>query len=525
MKRFNLILTLVIATFSLSQAQVTYSEHIAPIIYKNCTSCHRQGEIGPMPFTNYNEVMAWAGMIQYTTEIKYMPPWQPDKTFSTFVGEKGLTDAEIQLIKDWVAAGTPQGDPALEPPLPVFPSGSQLGSPDLVLEMSEDYFIEGNNTDDYRVFVLPTGLTQDREIAAIEFRPGNSKAVHHALIAYETNGAGAAMDAQTPEYGFESFGSFGVPTQGTFTGYTPGIQPLMYPEGVGITLPAGADLLVQVHYAPLPTDETDRSRVNIFFKDPTDTITREVQRPRITPFNLDGGFASFRIPPDTIIDFHGTWDVVDDISFISIYPHMHYLGKFWELFAVTPTNDTINIIRINQWDFNWQGAYTFDRMKKIPAGSVVHVNASYDNTANNPYNPSNPPVMVTWGEGTKDEMYLVGTEWVEYRAGDENIVIGGNVSTGLENVSIDLADKLYLPYPNPSSNKVSLNFYLKNGQPISIVLIDAKGSVAKSIISNTLYAPGNHKIVFNVDDLPAGTYTVRLNNGEGNLTKPLIITD
>lgn len=199
MKRFNQIIVLVLTACSISQAQVTYSEHIAPIIYNNCTSCHRQGEIGPMSFTNYNEVVAWAGMIQYTTEIRYMPPWQPDKTYSSFIGEKGLTDAEIQLIKDWVNAGVPQGDPALEPPLPVFPSGSQLGTPDLVLEMSESYFIEGNNTDDYRVFVLPTGLTQDKEIAAVEFRPGNSRAVHHALMAYEVNGAAAAQDAQTSD--------------------------------------------------------------------------------------------------------------------------------------------------------------------------------------------------------------------------------------------------------------------------------------------------------------------------------------
>ena len=216
MKRNTTFLFLTMFGCSILKGQVNFSEHIAPIIYDNCTSCHRQGEVGPMPFTNYEEVSSWGGMIQYVTEIKYMPPWKPNMEYSHFVGERGLTDNEIQLIKDWVAAGTPQGDPNLEPPLPDFPSGSQLGTPDLVLEMSEDYFIEGNNQDDYRVFVLPTGLTEDKEIAAIEFRPGNRRAVHHALIAYDVDGEAAALDAQYPEYGYPSFGSFDVQTEGRF---------------------------------------------------------------------------------------------------------------------------------------------------------------------------------------------------------------------------------------------------------------------------------------------------------------------
>ena len=203
--------------FFIANGQVNFSEHIAPIIYNNCTSCHRQGEVGPMQFTNYEEVATWGTMIKYVTEIKYMPPWKPNLEYSHFVGERGLTDAEIQLIADWVAAGTPQGNPGLEPPLPNFPSGSQLGTPDLVLEMSEDYFIEGNNEDDYRVFVLSTGLTEDKEIAAIEFRPGNRRAVHHALIAYDLDGEAAALDAQSSEYGYPSFGDFGVQIDGRFT--------------------------------------------------------------------------------------------------------------------------------------------------------------------------------------------------------------------------------------------------------------------------------------------------------------------
>ncbi|MBX2875648.1 MAG: T9SS type A sorting domain-containing protein [Saprospiraceae bacterium] len=505
--------------------QVNFSEDIAPIIYENCTSCHRPGEIAPFSLTNYEQVAAWGATIRYVTEIQYMPPWKPDRTYSKFVGEKGLTEAEIQLIADWVDAGTPQGDPALAPPLPNFPSGSQLGTPDLVLEMAEDYFIEGNNQDDYRVFVLPTGLTEDREIAAIEFRPGNTRAVHHALIAYDTNGEAAAMDALSPEYGYESFGDFGVPIQGTFTGYTPGIQSLFFPVGIGKTLPAGADLIIQVHYAPLATNETDRSSLNIFFKAEDDPISREVQNMPITPLDLDGGFFSFSIPPNEIKTFHGTKEIEEDISFISVYPHSHYLGKNWELFAVTPQSDTINIIRINEWDFNWQGSYTFDRMKKIPGGSIIHINASYDNTINNPFNPSNPPQTVAWGEGTTDEMYLVGTSYVRYREGDEDIVMGENQLTNTTDILYDKSNWLQAPYPNPSNGEVSINFYLDKSQNISLKLLDIKGQIVENILEGSVFSSGEHAALFNVRKLPAGVYTIQLSGPYMNLTKPLVVSE
>lgn len=508
---------------STATGQVTYSEHIAPIIYDNCTSCHRQGEIGPFPLTNYFEALSWSNMIKYTTQIKYMPPWQPDPAYSHFVGESNLTDAEIQLIADWVDAGSPQGDPSLAPPVPSYPSGSQLGTPDLVLTMSEDYFIEGNNQDDYRVFVLPTGLTADKEIAAIEFRPGNTQAVHHALLAFDTQGAAAQKDSTSPGYGYESFGSFGVATQGTFTGYTPGIQPLFFPEGIGTTLPAGADLLIQVHYAPLPNDETDRSSLNVFFKKPTDPIVREVERMRITPFDLPGGFLSFSIPADQQITFHGTKTVTEDISLISVYPHCHYLGKYWEMYAVDPNNDTINIIRINEWDFNWQGAYTLDRMKKIPENSVIHIIASYDNTANNPFNPNNPPQQVRWGEGTADEMYLVGTTYVPYMPGDEDIVMSGNTSTSIMPVASQAVSRLSFPFPNPASDAVLLNYYLDQSQSISIELYDGQGRKVQEILPPRLHAAGDHQVEFQVGEYPAGVYAIRMRDQAGILASRLLI--
>lgn len=525
MKKIIAFLWLGILGMSPSFAQVNYSEHIAPIIYNNCTSCHRLGEIAPFPLTNYEEVAAWGGMIQYVTELKYMPPWTPDRTYSHFVGERGLSNDEIQLIADWVANGTPQGNPELEPPLPEFPTGSQLGTPDLVIEMAEEYFIEGNNEDEYRIFVLPTGLIEDKEITAIEFRPGNKRAVHHALIAYETGGLANLQDALDPDYGYEAFGGFGVPVQGRFTGYTPGIQTVFFPEGIGTTLPANADLLLQVHYAPLPTDETDKSLLNVFYKKSDDPITRELQQLPVTPLDLDGGWFSFSIPPDEVKSFHGTTVISEDISLISVYPHCHYLGKDWEIFAVTPASDTINIIRIEEWDFNWQGSYTFDRMKKIPNGSVIHVNASYDNTVNNPYNPNNPPQTVTWGEGTTDEMYLVGMTFVPYQFGDEDVVIGGDIATGIETANSKSGFQLYPPFPNPTKGEAVLSYYLDKKQNISIELFDMNGVLVKSIVANEARPSGNHQLEFNTKQLPKGAYTIRLKVGQFVQSHSLIVVD
>ncbi len=472
-----------------------------------------------MALTNYEQIAAWAPMIEYVTDIRYMPPWKPDKSYSQFVGEKGLTEDQIQLIKDWVDAGTPQGDPNLEPPLPDFPEGSQLGTPDLVIAMEEPYYIEGNNQDDYRVFVIPSGLTEDKEIAAVEFRPGNKRALHHALIAYELDGDARAKDEETPEYGYEAFGGFGVLTDGSFTGYTPGIQAVRYPLNIGKILPAGADILIQTHYAPLPTDEVDQSSLNIFFKPETEPITRLVQQLPITPFNLDGGFLSFKIQPDEVVQFHATRNVAEDISILNVYPHCHLLGQDWEIFAVTPQNDTINIIRITDWDFNWQGAYTFQQLKRIPAGSVIHCYTTYDNTTSNPLNPNYPPQEVTWGEKTTDEMILVGLQYVPYMEGDEELIVATKEPTLIDSP----VDKLYPPYPNPASDELTIGFHLAQAQQVSVQLFNLDGQLVKTLSAKQPYPSGRHQLTLGISTVPAGTYVLQLLGAGLELSQKVVI--
>lgn len=530
-KLFFLLICCLSCRVDLSAQEVNFSEHVAPIIYENCTRCHRAGEVAPIPFTNYQEVADFGTTIQYVTQINYMPPWPPNRDYSHFVGERSLTDEEIQTISDWVSGGMPQGDSTLEPALPVFATGSQIGTPDLVLEMEESYTVAGNNQDDYRVFVIPTNFSENREIAAMEFRPDNSRAVHHVLFGYDLSGAAAARDAQSPEvYGYSSFGDFGI-NQAVYLSWTyvPGSQPLVFPEGLGQTIPAGADLLIQVHYAPLPTAETDQSSINVFFKSAADEIEREVQQAMTLPGDLPGSWGDFYLPPGTTRTFtalgadgNGTSTIPVDISLISVGPHAHYLGRSYEVYAVTPAGDTLNIIQIEEWDFNWQGTYTLERMLKIPAGSRLYTVAEYDNTANNPNNPANPPVGVGWGEGTNDEMLVVFFYYVSYQDGDEDIVLG-NMPVSVTDRASPTGSLLHPPTPNPLSDAVNLNFELLRAEHLSFDLFNQAGQRLAVLAATREWESGTQSVRFDLSRFATGTYFIRMNGAGYGTTAKIVI--
>ena len=379
-------------------AQVNYSEHISPIIYNNCTECHRVGASGPMPFTNYNEVASLGMMIEYVTESGYMPPWHADTDYSSFLGERGLTDLEKQLISDWVDGGMIQGDPSLEAQMPEFVEGSAIGTPDLVLTMEEEYLIEGNNQDDYRVFVFETNFTEDQYLKSIEIIPGNLAAVHHVLVNIDTSGACSELDASTPEYGYECESGFCVGEIPQLSaGYAPGMLPPLWNNDIGLVLPAGADIAIQIHYAPSSIDEYDQSSVNLFFKD--ESVEREVQVETIVDVSL-------QIPANQVYTHYQSYQIPFDMSLISILPHMHLIGKSWLVYAEN-NGDTIPIISIPDWDFNWQNFYQPEYMLKIPAGYTIHAYATYDNTASNPQNPNDPPQNMFWCDYTTCEMFFL----------------------------------------------------------------------------------------------------------------------
>ena len=516
--KYIVLLFLMIGICSVGHSQKTYSADIAEIVYQKCSSCHRPGEIGPMSLTNYDEVKSWGSMIKYVTTNKIMPPWQTDPTYSTFLGENYLSEDEISTISEWVDGGMLQGDVNEEPEFPDFPEGSVLGEPDLVLEMEEEWLHEGNNQDNYRYFVLPTNLVEDRIVKAVEFRPGNSKIVHHALLFEDLEGEAAAKDAATPEYGFDGFGSFSdggagdILSQKQFPGYVPGQKPIRFPDGVGQTLHAGADIVAQIHYAPWPVDETDKSSINIFFMDEDDEmLERELDNHIMLPFEWVIG-EQFFILPNSVPTFHGEYTVPIDVSLVNIAPHMHLLGKKWKVWMERPDGEIVNLISVPEWDFNWQGSYYFDRYLVAPAGTVIHAEATYDNTVSNPNNPSNPPEFVTWGEGTKDEMYYLPIGYVLYQDGDENITFTDSpVST---NDDLTSGNIIYPLNPNPVNDFAVSGFFLEKGQPLNISIYDMNGNRVRTLREGEFFNMGEHFINFSTLQLATGVYVIQMEGAD-----------
>jgi len=502
----------------------TYNQDIAPLIYSKCSTCHRPGEIGPMSFTNYEEVKNHSNTIKYVTGTRYMPPWQPDPSYKHFLGENFLLDEEIKMIADWVDAGSPEGTEEATP-FPDFPDGSVLGEPDLVLSFAESFVHKGNNRDEYRYFVLPTGLIEDKVLKAIELRPGNSQIVHHALFFEDLSGQAAENDAKTQRYGFDGFGGFAgddlesILTQKQYPGYVPGQKPIFYPEGLGQTLGAGSDLVIQMHYAPWPTDETDSTTVNIFFADDSEEIERSVDSHIMVPLPSVVNDL-FIIYENTVKQFHGVWTVPEDISMLGISPHMHLLGQDWKVYLKTPSGDSINLIKVPEWDFNWQGGYFFERLIVAEQGSEVHAIATYDNTAENPNNPSNPPRTVSWGENTTDEMYYLPIAYVPYQEGDEEVIFADS-TTPTEDLPAE-SNTIELISPNPSSGLVNVRFNVKYGEALNITLTDINGAKVKTIRAQEFYNNGNHIVHFNSDVLPSGVYLLSIMGKNQSITKKFI---
>ena len=564
--------------FAARAQTITFSEHVAPIIYDNCTACHRQGEIGPIPFTDYDQVKNHAEAIQYVTQEGYMPPWPPDPEYSLHLGARTLSRSEIDLIARWVEDGSPRGDATLAPPPPTFPEGSVLGTPDLVLTMAEPFIIPGDSQDKYQVFVLPTDLAEDRVIAAVEFRPGNPQIVHHALIAADITGTAREKDGATPEYGYESFGGFGSPIAVSLPSYTPGAQIVPFPHGVGQVLPRNSDLLIQVHYAPWPVAASDRSSVNLFFK--KEPLEREIGLIAMLPFpslgsnllpddldpkagerlanllervgivisslgdllNLLGTardlldahtqvatreFAGpFVIPAGERKTFRGTLTIHRDISLMSIYPHMHLLGKSCEVYALDPQGQRINLLRIPDWDFNWQGSYTFTHFQRMSAGSQIHAAVTYDNTSDNPRNPNVPPRDMGWGEKTTDEMLIIAMQYVPYEPGDEHIPLDSGAVTAvtapMEDGPRPARAVLHPLYPNPFNSALQVRFSVPGGTAVRVEVFDILGQRVDALVSGVLGA-GRHAASFDASDLASGVYIVRLSTSHEELARRVML--
>jgi hypothetical protein len=377
---------------------VTFTEHVAPIVFAQCTSCHRPGEAAPFPLMNYNDTRKHARTIARVVGRRYMPPWQPEPGYGDFRGERRLSDREIALVKKWVDSETPEGDPAKLPKLPEFQTGWQVGKPDLIVKMEQSFEVPADGPDIYRNFVLPLNLTEDRWVKVMETRSSTPAVVHHIIYQIDNSGRARKLDGQDGKPGFRGMGF--RPT-GIIGGWAVGAMPQKLPDDLAFPLPKGSDLVLQVHFHPSGKVEKCQITAGIRFADkaPSRTLLN-VQLPPVF-----GVFSRIDIPAG-VADFtvRDSFTLPVDVDLVGASAHAHYLGKSLKAVADLPDKTTKNLFWIKDWDFNWQGGYFYKDYVRLPKGTVLRGEVIWDNSADNKRNPHVPPIRVKWGEGTNDEM-------------------------------------------------------------------------------------------------------------------------
>ncbi|HYV38416.1 MAG TPA: redoxin domain-containing protein [Gemmataceae bacterium] len=410
-------------------ADVTYYKDVLPILQKNCQECHRPGEVGPFSLMTYRQAVNWATDIKDYTRSRIMPPWKISEGMP-FHNERHLSKLELDILAAWADNGTPEGDAKDGPPPAKFPEGWRLGKPDMVLTVSDEFQVGPTGNDVFRCFVLPAQLAEDKFVEAIEVRPGNPRVVHHALIFVDTAGKGRELEKKQNVVGFKDphggneldkgpgyYAGMGVgftPTS-SLGGWAPGQLPRTLPDGTGILLPKGSDIVMQMHYHRNGKTEKDKTSIGLYFS------KKKVER------TFQGGIMAglFLAIPANNDHFvvKGTHYVSEDMTLYDMMPHMHMLGKEIKVTMTPPDGKTQLLFNIKDWDYNWQETYFLKDPIKLKAGTKLDLEAVYDNSSKNPHNPFSPPRAVTFGEQTFNEMCFVFLGGTSDRKGAELPVV------------------------------------------------------------------------------------------------------
>jgi len=400
-----------------SPATPTFSKDIAPILYRNCVTCHRPGEIAPMSLLTYEQARPFARSIRDRVELGTMPPWHAEAAPGTFSNERRLTAAEKETITRWANGGAPQGDPKNMPPVPVFPEGWTIGKPDAIVAMSEPYEVPAAGTINYQYFSVPTNFSEDKWVQAIEIRAGARSVVHHVLVFASEPGGAARQQPFIQDNG----GQLGplarqvgpavvaalrnrVQTAGAQRGpliatTAPGTNAMVFQPGDALRIKAGAVLTLQVHYTATGKPEKDRTSVGfVFAKEPPKQEVRTASFIN-AQLTIPPGASNHRV--DSQIEF------TQDAHITALFPHTHLRGKSWEYRLTYPDGREEVVLAVPRYDFNWQTYYEFTKPLAVPKGSKLLAIAHYDNSESNKANP-NPLAEVKWGDQTWEEMQYSG---------------------------------------------------------------------------------------------------------------------
>ena len=410
----GLLVLLVICLAASAQTRITYSEHIAPILDEYCVSCHRPGQPGPFPLLTYEDVRKRAALIAEVTHRRYMPPWLPQHGFGEFAGERRLADAQIATIGRWASAGTPEGDPARRPRPRVISSDWALGQPDLVIEAAQPLTVPADGPDLFWNFILPQPVRRARFVGGVEIRPGNTRVVHHANLLVDRSRSSRGRETKAGQ-GFPgmdlTFESDVFEPDSHFLFWKPGGAPAPMPDGMSWRLDPANDLVLNVHVRPSGKVEMLRPAIGLYFSDkPPAKVPMLLKLDNDRALDIPPGASDFSISDDFRLPI--------DVEVLAVYPHAHYLGRLLEAYATLPDASRLPLIRIPEWDVNWQAVYEYRVPLLLPRGSVISMRYHYDNSAANPRNPSSPPRRVRSGNQATDEMGHLWLQVVTRGSGD-----------------------------------------------------------------------------------------------------------
>ena len=383
---------------------VTFNKDIAPLLFENCSTCHRSGSVAPFSLLTYDDARPWARAIKQAIQTRSMPPWKPEPGLGgPFVGDRRLNDAQIDLIARWVDTGAPEGNPADLTPPPEWPTGWRLGEPDLVIEMPEPYTLRASAGDVFPKFAIPIPVSDMRYVRGVEFQPRNGRVVHHANMRIDPTRSSRELDERDPEPGYEGVTPFTARyPDGHFLGWTPGQLPPLAGEGMAWRLNPGSDMLLELHLMPSGQPEAVQCRIGFFFTD---------EAPTKTPFMIRLGKQNLDIPADAK-DYlsRDRYILPVDVDVYGVQPHAHFLAREVKGMATLPDGTNQWLINIKDWDFDWQDSYRYAEPLFLPKGTELRMEITFDNSVANPRNPHSPPRRVTFGQKSSNEM---GDLWIQ----------------------------------------------------------------------------------------------------------------
>ena len=399
---------LIVIAPAFAAEQVTFYRDVAPILAERCQGCHRKGEVGPMPLLTYEDARPWSKAIKQAVVLRKMPPWNADAPRGSFHNDPSLSQQEIDKLVAWVDAGSPAGNAKDAPPARVFADGWSIPQPDAVFEIPDEYQVPATGTIEYTYVIVPSGFTEDRWVTAAEVRPGNRAVMHHANVYIREPGSTWLREyppgkAFVPSEKGQRSGTGGNSSAGAtvreqvIAGFVPGRPAKQPPPGYAMFIPAGSDLIFQLHYTPNGAATTDRTRVGFVFAKGT---------PAKRVIRVQASNPEFAIPPGAAdYPVSGIAKLGIDCELLDAYPHMHLRGKSMTLTAIYPTGEREELLRVPHYDFNWQLVYEMNQPKLMPKGTTLKADATFDNSAANRFNP-NPKAEVHWGDQTWDEMMV-----------------------------------------------------------------------------------------------------------------------